>query len=284
VSRSLSPEAHFALEADGERASRRGLNHNQLFRPVTPSALIADDEEAPRAQLLAVLGTLWPELSVVSEAANGIDAWDGFLEREPQLCFLDVRMPGLTGVEVAQRIGAHAHVVFVAAPGDHALAAFDAGSVDYVLKPVDAERLSPVVERMKSRLANAAKPPADLKGLLDQLAGQIRRPAHAEVIPAGPGHDPQLIPVDHVIYFETEARHTRVVHARGETPMRQPLKELLGQLDPARFWQIHRSVIVNREHIARVVRDDDGNMVVVLRDRTETLPVARHFQALFDVQ
>ena len=251
---------------------------------MSPSALIADDDEAPRAQLLTALGTVWPELNVVAEATNGIDAWDAFLEREPQVCFLDVRMPGLTGVEVAQRIGAQAHVVFVTGPRDHALAAFDAGGIDHLIKPVDAERLSPAVTRLKSRLASEAGPSSDLRGLLDRLAGQIRRPAHLEFIPAGAGHDPQLIPVDHVVYLEADVRHTRVVHTRGETPMRLPLKELLGQLDPDRFWQIHRSVIVNRAHIAGALRDADGNMVVTLRERGETLPVSRHFRALFDVQ
>ena len=115
------------------------------------TALIAEDEEVPRAQLVSALRKAWPELKVVAEATNGIDAWDEFLDRAPQVCFLDVRMPGLTGIEVAQRIGAQSHVVFVAAPRDHALAAFDAGAVDYVLKPVDVERLSPVVSRVSRR-------------------------------------------------------------------------------------------------------------------------------------
>ena len=121
-----------------------------------PTALIADDEEAPRAQLLLALRSAWPELDVVAQSVNGVDAWDAFLEHEPQVCFLDVRMPGLTGIEVAQRINGRAQVVFVTAYGDHALAAFDAGAVDYVLKPVDAQRLAQAVDRVKARFAAPA--------------------------------------------------------------------------------------------------------------------------------
>jgi DNA-binding LytR/AlgR family response regulator len=252
---------------------------------VNATALIADDEEAPRAQLLAALRVAWPQLQIVAEAANGIDAWDAFLEREPQVCFLDVRMPGLTGVEVAQRIGGRAHVVFVSTQGDHALAAFDAGAVDYVLKPVDAERLSQAVQRVQARLgAQPASAPVDLQRILDQMVGQIRRPAYLDMIHAGVGREVRLIRVADVIFFESDARYTRVVHADGDALIRVPLKELLGQLDPATFWQIHRSVIVNRRHVANAVRTDEGNMVVTLRDRAEKLPVSRHFQSLFKGQ
>ena len=247
------------------------------------TALIADDEEVPRAQLLSALQTAWPELRVVAEAANGIDAWDAFLDHEPQVCVLDVRRPGLTGIEVAQRIGAQSHVVFVAAPRDHALVAFDAGAVDHVLKPVDVERLSPVVARVRARLHD--EPPSkgvDIHEVLDRLSGQMRRPVRLDVIPAAVGREPQPIRVDDVIYFESDARYTRVVHSDGEVMIRTPLKELLSQLDPTRFWQIHRGVIVNHRHIDRTVRLPDGSMTLTLRGRTEKLPVARHFHVLFE--
>jgi DNA-binding LytR/AlgR family response regulator len=252
---------------------------------VNATALIADDEEGPRARLLEALRVVWPQLQVVAEAANGIDAWDCFLEREPQVCFLDVRMPGLTGVEVAQRIDGRAHVVFVSGHGDHALAAFDAGAVDYVLKPVDAERLAQPVQRVQARLAaQPASPPADLQRILDRLVGQVRRPAYLETIQAGAGREIELIRMNDVIFFESDARYTRVVHDDGDTLIRTPLKELLGRLDPAIFWQIHRGVIVNRHRIAGALRTDDGNMVVTLRERTETLPVSHPFQGLFKGQ
>jgi DNA-binding LytR/AlgR family response regulator len=244
--------------------------------PIT--ALIADDEEAQRAQLLASVKAVWPQLDIVAEASNGIDAWDAFLEREPQVCFLDVRMPGLTGVEVAQRMGAGAHVIFVAAPGDHAVGAFNAYDVAHVLKPVDPARLRPVIERVKERLDSG---PISLHGLLDQLAGQVRRPAHANVLPVPFEHDDGLMSIDDVIFFESDSRATRVVHARGEMQIRTPLKELLGQLDPAKFAQIHRSIIVNRRHIGKALQTEDGSMVITLFGRSERLPVARHFQPLF---
>jgi DNA-binding LytR/AlgR family response regulator len=249
-----------------------------------PTALIADDEEAPRAQLANELNRVWPELRVVGECVNGVDAWDAYLEHDPQVCFLDVRMPGLTGIEVAQRIRSRAHVVFVTAHGDHALAAFDAGAVDYVLKPVDGERLAQACQRVKARLAGPTAAPADLQALLNQLVGQVRKPAPLEVIQAGVGKEVRLVRVEDVVYFESDSRYTRVVYDGSEALIRTPLKELLAQLDPGRFWQVHRSVVVNQRHIASAVRVDEGTMVLTLRGRDEKLPVSRHFQSLFRAQ
>ncbi len=252
-----------------------------------PTALIADDEEAPRSQLLMALAQAWPGLTVVAECTNGVDAWDAFLEHEPEVCFLDVRMPGLTGIEVAQRIGARAQIVFVTPHGDHALAAFDAGAVDYVLKPVDAPRLEQVMARVQGRLARPGDTSGDLQRLLNQLVGQVRKPAPLEVIQAGIGKEVRLVRIDDVVYFEADSRYTRVVFREapgqvdGEVLIRTPLKELIAQLDPQRFWQIHRSVIVNHREIASAVRQDDGNMVLTLRRRGEKLPVSRHFQGPF---
>ncbi|CAN5864004.1 LytTR family DNA-binding domain-containing protein [soil metagenome] len=247
---------------------------------MTLTALIADDEDALRVQLLAALRRVWPELRIV-EAANGTDAWDAFLEHEPTICFLDVRMPGLTGIEVAQRIGPCAHVVFVPAAGDHALASFDSGAVDYVLKPIDDERLAQVVARVQARMAQPGGTPADLQGLLARLAGQVRKPAPLDVIRSGLGLDVQLVRVCDVVYFETDGRQTRVVSNDGDMIIRTPIKELVTQLDAGKFWQIHRAVIVNRDHIAQVVQAADGTMHVTLRGRAEKLSVQRHFHSLF---
>ncbi len=254
---------------------------------LAPTLLVADDEEAPREQLLAALRTAWPEARVVATAANGADAWDAFLEHEPAACFLDIRMPGYSGIEVAQRIGARAAVVFVTAYGDHALAAFDAGAVDYLVKPVEPARLAQAVQRLRSRLATpAAEPP--WQALLHNLAQQVRRPAPLQVLQAAVGREVRLIRTDEVVYFESDSRYTRVVHGEGATAgdalIRTPLKELLTQLDEQLFWQVHRSVIVNHRHVARAVRVDEGHMHLVLRNRTETLPVSRHFQGLFKGQ
>lgn len=243
------------------------------------TALIADDEEAPRAQLRLALERAWPDLQIVAEAANGVDAWDAYLEHEPQVCFLDIRMPGLTGLDVARRIGPATPVVFVTAYGDHALAAFDAGAVDYLMKPVDPERVAQTVQRLHQRrtLAATAQPP--LQALLAQL--QTRR-APLAVLQASVGREVRLIRTDEVVYFESDARYTRVVtEAGGDALIRTPLKELLAQLDDALFWQVHRSVIVNHRHIASAVRVDEGQMYLTLRGRPEKLPVSRHFQALF---
>jgi len=248
------------------------------------TALVADDEEAPREQLLAALRQAWPELQIVATADNGVDAWDAFLEHEPDLCFLDIRMPGLSGIDVARRIGGKAPVVFATAYGDHALAAFDAGAVDYLLKPVEAERLAQAIERLRARLQPAAPSNGELQALLERLATTQARRAPLSVLQASVGREVRLIRCDEVIYFESDARYTRVVHEGGDALIRTPLKELLAQLDEQLFWQVHRSVIVNHRHVAAAVRVDEGHMHLTLRGRPETLPVSRHFQGLFKGQ
>jgi DNA-binding LytR/AlgR family response regulator len=250
-------------------------------------ALVADDEEAPREQLLDSLRQAWPSLQVVAVAANGVDAWDAFLEHEPDLCFLDIRMPGLSGIDVARRIGGQAAVVFVTAHGEHALAAFDTGAVDYLLKPLDPLRLAQAVARLQQRLPGrpaASAAPEGLQALLEHLAPTLRRTRHLEVLQAGVGREVRLIRCDEVVYFESDARYTRIVHAEGDALIRTPLKELVTQLDEQLFWQVHRSVIVNHRHIASAVRVDEGHMHLNLRGRPERLPVSRHFQALFKGQ
>ncbi len=272
------------------------------------TALIADDEEAPRAQLRAALRNAWPELEIVAECVNGADAWDAFLEFEPQVCLLDIRMPGLSGIDVARRIDGRAQTVFVTAFGDHALAAFDAGAVDYVLKPVDGERLARALARLRERLAQAGASPATaaasanapgaadaglaaapMQALLERLSSELRRAPTLDVIQAAVGREVRLIRVDDVIYFESDTRYTRVVYrtpegADGDALIRTPLKELLTQIDGQRFWQVHRSVIVNQQQINAAVRVDEGNMHLTLRGRDERLPVSRHFQTLFKGQ
>lgn len=255
---------------------------------MTPTALIADDEEAPREQLRAALSRLWPELAVVAASSNGAEAWDDCLAHEPAIAFLDIRMPGLTGLEVARRLSALAApplIVFVTAFDDHALAAFDAGAVDYVLKPVDDARLAQTLARLQSQLkARLARPAPDAGELQRLLAGLVPPRPAPRPIQASLGREVVLIPPEEVVYFEADARYTRVVHQGGDALIRTPLRELLTQLDPDQFWQIHRSLLVNSRCIARAVRVDEGNMVVTLRGRDERLPVSRQFQALFKGQ
>jgi len=251
------------------------------------TALIADDEEAPREQLRAALARLWPELDIVAASANGVEAWDDCLAHEPAIAFLDIRMPGLTGLEVARRLSALAApplIVFVTAFDDHALAAFDAGAVDYVLKPVDDERLAQALARLRPRLARPAPDTSALQQLLASLPQLAQARPAPRPIQASVGREVQLIPPDEIIYFEADQRYTRVVHQGGDALIRTPLRELLAQLDPDQFWQIHRSVLVNSRCIARAIRVDEGTMVVALRGRDEKLPVSRQFQALFKGQ
>ena len=252
--------------------------------------LIADDEDAPREQLAEALAQAWPEARIVATARHGADAWDQWLEHEPDVCFLDIRMPGLSGIEVAQRIKGRSPVVFVTAYGDHALAAFDAGAVDYVLKPVDPERLAQAIARVRARRQQPAAPSQAeaLQALLAQLAQDLHRPALPDVIQAGVGKEVRLIRLEDVIYFEADTRYTRVVYrhegADADALIRTPLKDLLAQLDTRQFTQVHRSVIVRASAMASAVRDEAGNMHIRLRGREERLPVSRQFQALFKGQ
>ena len=226
----------------------------------------------------------WPDLDIVAEAGNGIDAWDLFLAHEPQVCLLDVRTPGLTGIEVVRRVDGAARVVFVTAYRDHAVAASDAGAVDYVMKPVDPQRLARSVARIQAGLAARVAPgveSATMDELRRKLAAQFRSEPPLEVLQAGLGREVRLIPVEEVVLFESDARYTRVVHQGGEAVIRTPLKELLTRLPAERFWQVHRSIIVHQRCVASATRQDDGAMVVTLRGRPKRWPVSRHFQSLF---
>lgn len=247
-------------------------------------ALVADDDEGARRSLVRALVAIWPGLRVV-QAVDGIEAWDGFLAFEPALCFLDLRMPGLTGIEVAQRIGDRAPLVFVMNHNDRALPSFEAGGIDHLQKPLDPARVAEVVSRVQSAMRpdrQAALP--SLEHLLDRLAGQLRRPAPidgVEAVESGAGESARWVPVDDIVYLEAEALFTRVVSRGGEAVVRTPLKQLAAQLDPQHFWQIHRSVVVNQHHILAARQVDAQTMVVSLREQVRTLPVAPHFQGRF---
>ncbi|MEO8278692.1 MAG: LytTR family DNA-binding domain-containing protein [Ideonella sp.] len=244
--------------------------------------LVADDDATAKRRLVRSLGALHPDLMII-EADNGIDAWDRYLEFEPDLCFLDVRMPGLTGIEVARRIAGRSPVVFLSAPNDRALSVLEAGSVLHLVKPLQAARIAEVFARAQAVLP-ARQPPLSpsLRQLLDLLAGQLRRPAPLEAIETGDSPRSEWLMVEDVVYLEAEAHGTRVVSQHGEVVVRTPLKELVAQLDTHRFTQINRFAVVNQRHIQDTRRLDADTMVLSLRERLKTLPVSRHFQALFD--
>ena len=242
--------------------------------------LIAEDEPLMRERLAGMLAACWPEADIVLQAENGNDAWDGFLEHEPEVVFLDIRMPGLSGLEVAERIGDGAHVVFVTAYDQYAVEAFDAGAVDYLLKPVQADRLERAVARIRAKLAN---PPADLGDLLRHLKTSLpgARSEKLKWLKATVGRQIRLIDVDEVLFFQSDTKYTRVVLPDSEALVRTPLKDLLGGLDRDRFWQIHRGTLVNVGAIAAVERIDAERMQVLLRGCEEKLPVSRTFTHLF---
>jgi DNA-binding LytR/AlgR family response regulator len=244
------------------------------------TVLIAEDEPLMRERLVSMLAQAWPEARVVLVAENGNDAWDGFLEHEPDVAFLDIRMPGLSGLEVAQRIGKQAHVVFVTAYDQYAVDAFDAGAVDYLLKPVQTDRLDRAVARLRDKLQTK---PADLGDILRQLKAAMPDAPREKMkwIRASVGRQIRLIDVADVLFFQSDAKYTRVVTAEFEALVRIPLKDLLSGLDPAVFWQIHRGTMVNVNAIAAAERVDAERLQVLLRGHAEKLPVSRSFAHLF---
>jgi DNA-binding LytR/AlgR family response regulator len=244
-----------------------------------PTALIAEDEPLMRERLKEKLAEVWPELVVVAEAADGDEALALFDAHAPAIAFLDIRMPGRTGLEVAAAIGRDCHVVFITAYDQYAIAAFEAGAVDYLLKPVESERLAQTVERVQRKLV---APPADLSVLLAELRGTVQRPKQRlRWIKAAVGKQVKLIAVDDVLYFQSDTKYTRVVLAQSEALIRTPLKDLVAELDPDRFWQIHRSTVVNLDRVAGVLREDAERQFVILKSRPERLPISRQFTHLF---
>ena len=244
------------------------------------SAVIADDEPLLRAMLRTRLARLWPELEVRHEMADGRDIDGVIAEHQPDLFFLDIHMPGVNGLEAARAIGTRAHVVFVTAYDQYAVEAFERGAIDYVLKPFNDERLSLTVERLKERLGG---PPASLDALVEQLAGRLgARPVERlRWIKASVGSSVRLIPVEEILFFQSDEKYTRVVTVDSEALIRKPIKELLDELDPDKFWQVHRATIVNVDHIASVRRGLKDQAEIALKDHRETLVVSRAFTHLF---
>ncbi|HUP07004.1 MAG TPA: LytTR family DNA-binding domain-containing protein [Caldimonas sp.] len=266
-----------------------------------PRALIADDEPLLRAHLRAHLARLWPELEVVAEARNGREAIELFDAHSPGVVFLDVQMPGLNGVEAARAIGRRAEVVFVTAFEQYAVQAFAEGAIDYLVKPFEPERLADTVQRLRDRLsANRAGAPTDdawARGIaeptpfdaaLDRLAAELARRGagtasrpHLQWIRASVGTSVRLIPVEEVAYLRSDEKYTLVVHDGGEALIRKTIRELADELDPQRFAQVHRSVIVNLRHVVQVDRGSNETAELRLRGRDEVLPVSRSYLHLF---
>ena len=255
-----------------------------------PTLLIADDEPLLRARLRRQLAAAWPESEVVAEARNGREAVEMFDEHRPDVCFLDVHMPGLSGVDAAKHIGRRAHVVFVTAYDDYAVQAFAHGALDYLLKPVEEERLADTVSRLKERL-QTSRPAADTELLLHELAAQLaglqggRKVEPLRWIRAQAGKTLRLIAVDDVDYLRSDSKYTIVAWRDGAKPaeavVRTPIKDLAEQLDPEQFVQVHRSVVVNLRAISHVHRHDNETAEIHLRGRADVLPVSRNFLHIF---
>lgn len=253
-----------------------------------PTALVADDEPLLRRSLARLLAQAWPGLEIVAMARNGREALEQFEARRPDICFLDVHMPGLSGVEAACGIGRRAHLVFVTAYAEYALQAFEQGALDYLVKPVEPARLADTVARLQERL-RASQPASNTDALLGQLAAQLLKPAAPPPlrwIRASVGQALRLIPVDEIDYLRSDEKYTVVAWRGdagkpGEALVRTPLKELLPQLDPGHFVQVHRSVVVNLRAISHVTRGANETADIHLRGRREVLPVSRSYLHLF---
>jgi DNA-binding LytR/AlgR family response regulator len=245
-------------------------------------ALVAEDEAPQRAALVRMLATAWPELRVDAVCEDGLAALEALETGCPDIAFLDIRMPGASGLEVARSVAAAGGlVVFITAYDHHAVEAFDAGAVDYLLKPIQPERLAEAVLRLKRRLAEATRP--DLDALLETLHARLQPTGHQAIrwISASIGDSVRMLGIDEVLYFHAQDKYVRVVTADDEAVIRTPLRELLGGLDGDTFWQVHRSVIVRVSAIERVRRDELGKLRLHLRARSETLPVSAAFQSRF---
>ncbi len=273
--------------------------------PTAPvRAVIADDERLMREQLRARLAEVWPALQIVAEARNGLEAVTLVDQHRPELVFLDIRMPGLTGVDAARQIAQMAvaedeylpEIVFITAYDQYAVEAFEQGVCDYVLKPAERERLALTTQRIRQRLARrgaagtvgdearGGKPALPLQQLLHKLAAQLNpggAPKTLDWIQASVGQGIQMIPVSEVLFFISDEKYTRVQTAGVEALIRKPIKELIDELDPALFWQIHRSTLVKVTAIAAVTRDFRGRQIVTVRGHPEKLEVSRSYGNLF---
>jgi DNA-binding LytR/AlgR family response regulator len=245
------------------------------------TALIADDEALMREQLRMKLAAAWPELEIVAEAKNGDEVLAFVAEKKPQIVFLDIRMPGMSGLQTAQHMTGEAHIVFVTAYDQYAIEAFEHGAVDYLLKPVEVERLQTTIARLKQRLAS---PPQDLSALLSKLTATLNPSQKKETlrwIKASVGDNLRFIPVDEVVYFRSDDKYTIVYTGQHEAVIKTPIKDLLDGLDAEKFWQIHRATIINMQYIDSVSRDFRGQASVKLKGRNEALQVSRTFSHLF---
>lgn len=246
---------------------------------MTVTAMIAEDEPLLRTELRETLATLWPELVIVAEAGDGAEAVREMDRHHPAVVFLDIQMPGLSGLEIAERASGRAHVVFVTAFNEHAAAAFEQGALDYVVKPLSVARLAKTVARLKERLRGA---PADLHGLTELLKTMVRDEGrYVRWLTVPHGRELRIVTTDEICYLRAANKYTSLFTANAEYLLTSTLKHMREKLDPRDFWQIHRSFVVNARAIQTVHRSFHGSFEVQLRHRRERLPVSSPFAHLF---
>lgn len=242
-------------------------------------AVIAEDEATLREELCELIPKLWPQLQICGVAADGTQALAFLRAQNPEVLFLDIEMPGCSGLEVARQASGSSHVVFITAHDRYAVEAFERDAVDYLMKPIDETRLRAALERLRGRLRSA---PANIESLLDGLAARLdQRPAYLRWITASQGTEVRLITTEEICYFRAEHKYTMVVTAEHESAINRPIKELRRLLDPALFWQVHRGTIVNVRHIASVTRDFRGQLSLRMKGRKEVLAVSAPYVSQF---
>ena len=249
-----------------------------------PEAIIADDEEQLRIHLKSKLACLWPELIIRGEAENGLMALNLIESFRPAVAFLDIKMPGLTGMEVAQKMSAQCRVVFITAFDQYAIEAFENEAIDYILKPVTDERLEKTIKRLKKQISDISHPPDDLSLTMDRLLAAMKDkqlPGYLKWIKVRQGEEVRLIAIDEVCYFKAEDKYTVVKTRQGESLIKKSIRQLTEELDPDQFWRIHRGTIIRISQIYGVSRSFAGRLIIKLKDLPETLTVSRSYAHLF---
>jgi DNA-binding LytR/AlgR family response regulator len=253
------------------------------FTSAAPSAVVADDERLMREQIIDRLKEAWPELLIVGEASNGREAIAMVQSLQPDIVFLDISMPGMDGIETARALAGRAHVVFVTAHDQYAISAFEHGAVDYLLKPAEPERVALTCQRLRERLKQAPDPMNEVLEQLSQRlgAGSLKPREYMRWVQASVGANIRMIPTSDILFFRAEDKYTLVKTRGFEALIRKPIKELIEELDPDEFWQIHRSTVVRVDAVEQVSRDFRGHQIVHVKGSDEKLEVSRTFNHLF---
>jgi DNA-binding LytR/AlgR family response regulator len=253
------------------------------FASAAPSAVVADDERLMREQIIDRLKEAWPELLIVGEASNGREAIAIVQSLQPDIVFLDISMPGMDGIEAAQALAGQAHVVFVTAHDQYAISAFEHGAIDYLLKPAEPERVALTCQRLRERLKQAPDPMNEVLAQLSQRLGTsgLKSREYMRWVQASVGANIRMIPTSDILFFRAEDKYTLVKTRSFEALIRKPIKELIDELDPDEFWQIHRSTVVRVDAVEQVSRDFRGHQIVHVKGSDEKLEVSRTFNHLF---